>query len=215
LRSKFRILSGALVLAAMGFGPAAQAQALKVGVVDMQAALLKTKDGQKAADELKAKFGPKEDELNKRGQALAAKQDEYRKASAAMNDESKAAADRDIQAMTKNLQRDADDAKADFQSEEQRLLGGLLDKMHAILDKYGADNQFTLIVDTSVQPNNLVWASEATIITDKLVELYDKSSTPAPAPAAAKPPAARPPAAATSAPAPVRKTVPAPTPPAK
>jgi outer membrane protein len=204
-------LAAFALLAALAFGPVAQAQGVKIGVIDMQGALLGTKDGQKAAEELKGKFAPKEAEFNKRSQDLASKQDQYRKSAATMNDESKAAAERDIQLLTKNLQRDADDAKADAQAEEQRLLGGIMQKMQAVLDKYATDNQLTMIVDISTQPNNLIYADEASNITKAVMALYDKSAAVTPAPAAAKPPAARPPAA-TAAPAAPRRPSPAPAP---
>src|SRR5271165_5403796 len=105
------IMAGAAV-------PPGRAQT-RIAVADIQAALLRTKDGGKAADEIKAKFGPKEAEFNKRGQDLAAKQSQYQKAAATMSDAAKATTERDIQTAQKNLQRDADDTKADFQAEEQ------------------------------------------------------------------------------------------------
>ena len=207
-----------ITLAMLAFGLGAQAQTMKIGVVDMQGALLTTKEGQKAAEELKAKFGPKETELNKRSQELQAKQEQYKKAANTLSDAAKADADREIQTLTKNLQREADDAKADFQAEEQRLLGGIMDKMRAVLDKYAADNQLTMIVDISSQPNNLLYANEASNITKAVIALYDKGVVAAPAsqaPAAGKPPASaapapagvRPPAAATPG-----RTTPAPAP---
>ncbi len=145
MRSKF-IVVPVLAIAA---GVSALAQTQKIAVVDMQGALLQTKDGQKAAAELKTKFGPKEAEFTKRGQDLAAKQEQYRKAANTMSDDAKAAADRDMQLAQRNLQRDADDTKADFQTEENRLLGGIMNKMQAVMTKYANDNQITMIVDIS------------------------------------------------------------------
>jgi Skp family chaperone for outer membrane proteins len=171
----------------------------------MQGSLLSTAEGKKAAEELKAKFGPKEAEFNKRSQDLAAKQDQLRKGANTMSAEAKASADREIAALTKALQRDGDDTKADFQAEENRLLGGILNKMQAILTKYATDNQITMIVDVSQQPNNLLYADQSVNISAAVIALYDKSDTPAaaPAPAPAKP--AAPPASKPVAPAPAPK----------
>ena len=72
MRSKSIVMPAAALLAALTFGPGAQAQGMKIGVIDMQGALLGTKDGQKVAQELQTKFAPKEAEFNKRGQDLAA-----------------------------------------------------------------------------------------------------------------------------------------------
>jgi Skp family chaperone for outer membrane proteins len=205
LRSKPTVTSAlALILGLGAMAPGAAAQQ-KIAVIDMQGSLLSTNDGKKAAEELKAKFGPKEAEFNKRQQELAAKQDQLRKGLNTMSDDAKAALDRDIQAITKTLQRDADDTKADFQAEENRLLGGILSKMQAILTKYATDNQISMIVDVSQQPNNLLFADQSVNISAAVIALYDKaeSTLQAPAPAASKP--APPPAVKTATPAPPKK----------
>jgi outer membrane protein len=191
----------ALVLSALAQNGLAQ---MKVGVIDMQGALLSTVEGKKAAEELRAKYASKETEFNKRGQDIAAKQEQLRKGANTMSEDAKAAADRDIAALSKALQRDADDTKADFQADQNRLLGGILTKMQAILTKYATDNQLTMIVDISQQPNNLLYAAQSVNISAAVIALYDKA-----APAAAAPPApaktAAPPAVKTPAPAPAVK----------
>jgi len=185
LRVKLTILPVVALALAAGAVPRSQAQT-RIAVADIQTALLRTKDGAKAADEIKAKFGPKEAEFNKRAQDLAAKQSQYQKAAATMSDEAKASTERDIQTAQKNLQRDADDTKADFQAEEQRLLSPIMEKMRAVLNKYAAEKQLTMVVDVSQggQGNNVLFADAASNITLALVAEYDKAE---PAPAVAKP----------------------------
>ncbi len=168
------------------------AWAQNMAVVDMQGAILKTKDGQQAAAEIKAKFAPKEQEIGKRNQELVAKQTAYQKTGATMSDVARAGAERDIQAMQKALQRDTDDARADVQAEENRLLGGIMQKMQSVLQRYAGDHQYAVIIDTSQQPNNLVYADKSVNITLDVVAIYDKASSPmtnAP-PASMAPPAA-------------------------
>ena len=189
MRSNFTIAS--VFALALGLGASAQAQ--KLAVIDMQGSLLSTSDGKKAAEELKAKFGPKEAEFSKRQQDLAAKQDQLRKGANTMSEAAKASAERDIAAITKTLQRDADDTKADFQAEENRLLGGILSKMQAILTKYATDNQISMIVDVSQQPNNLLYADQAVNISAAVIALYDQAAgAPAAKPEPAKPAAPAP-----------------------
>lgn len=178
----------------------AQSAAPKIGVINMQGALMQTKDGQKASNELKAKFSPKQDEFQKRQQALQAKQEQYRRTEATMSAEAKANMERDIQDMGRTLQRDTDDTQQDFQAEENRLLSPIMNKMQQILTKYAIDNQLSMIIDASTQPNNLLYADEASNITPAIVALYDKAEQIAPAPAA--PTAAAPKPAAPAAPKP-------------
>jgi Skp family chaperone for outer membrane proteins len=178
----------------------------KVAWLDMQQALLSTNDGQNAQAELKKKFAPKEDELQKRQQELQTRQAQYQKTSNTLSDAAKAAAERDIENLGRVLQRDNEDAQQDFQIEENRILTPLLQKMQGVINKYAADNQIAIVVDASRQQNNLIYADPASDITKAIVLLYNQApAAAAPAPAVPKP--AGPPAAA-----PARPATPAPKP---
>jgi outer membrane protein len=176
----------------------------------MQKALLSTKDGEKAAAELKAKFAPKQQEFEKRQQELQAKQEQYRKTENTISEEAKATLARDIDAITKNLQRDTDDARQDVEQEQQRVLNELGQKMMQVLQKYSSDKQLTMVFDVSGQPNNILFASNTIDITRDIITMYDAAApvTPASPPAkpatssAPKPAAPKPAAPATATPAP-------------
>jgi len=200
-------LSISTAVFALTCGVASAQTAPKFGVIDMQKALLSTKDGQKAVEELKAKFSPKEQEFQKRQADLQAKQEQYRRTENTISEEAKANLARDIDAMTKNLQRDTDDARQDVDAEQQRVLNDLGQKMMAVLTKYSADKQLTMVFDLSGQPNNVLFASSTIDITSDIIKLYDAAApvTPSAPPSA---PAARPPASS-AAPAPARRPAPA------
>jgi len=138
LRSKLFIASVFAAACSMGW-----AQSPKIAVIDMQGALLQTKDGQKAAAELKTKFSPKEQELQKRNTDLQTKQEQYRKGENTLSADQKASLARDIDAIQRNLQRDAQDARQDFEEAQNKLMGGLLQKMQQVLTAYANQNQIT------------------------------------------------------------------------
>lgn len=161
--------------------PAAPAGPQKIAVIDMQSALISTKDGQKAVADLKAKYSPKDQDLQKRQQQLQAKQEEYRKTQNTINEEAKAKLERDIDALNRGLQRDVDDAKQDMDQDQQRLLQDLGGKMMQVLTKYATDNHLTMVFDVSGQPNNLLFASNTIDITRDIIGLYDKSAAVTPA----------------------------------
>jgi outer membrane protein len=185
----------------------------KIAVIDMQQALLQTKDGQKAAAELRAKFTPKEQELQKRQAELQAKQEEFRKGENTLSDDKKATLSRDIDSMTRNLQRDSEDARQDVDQEQQRVLNELGQKMMQVLQKYATDKQLTMILDVSGQPNNVLFASNTIDVTRDIIALYDQSAASlTAAPSAPKPAAATPPPAAAPTAAPRRPATPPPAP---
>jgi outer membrane protein len=208
VRSKLMLLSAALVL--ICGAASAQTAPQKFGVIDMQKALLSTKDGQKAVEDLKAKFGPKEQEFQKRQNDLQAKQDEYRRKENTLSEDAKAVLARDIDAMTKNLQRDTDDARQDVDQEQQRVLNDLGQKMMQVLTKYSAEKGLTMVFDVSGQPNNVLFAASAIDITNEIIKLYDSAPPASSVSSTAAPAAPRPTAPASSAaPRPVTPSRPA------
>jgi outer membrane protein len=204
------VVSAGLVL---GLAAMAQAQTppTKIAIINMQGAILTTKDGQKAQQELQNKFTPKKSELEKKQADLTAKQEQLRKGSATMSDEAKAQIQNDITNGQKSLQRDGEDFDAEVQQEEQKLMGDLWQKMMDVVTKYASQNGYAMVVDVSNQ-QTVIWADPSTIITAEAVKLYDqahpqaggapaaapKPATPgaaAPKPAATPPPGIRPPTA--------------------
>ncbi len=205
-RFSTQALSTLMVLLALAGGVASAQTSLKVGVIDMQKALLSTKDGEKAAAELKAKFAPKQQEFEKRQAELQAMQEKYRKTENTISEEAKAALARDIDAATKNLQRDTDDARQDLEQEQQRVLNELGQKMMQVLQKYSSEKQLTMVFDVSGQPNNILFASNTIDITRDIITLYDAAAPATPVAPSAKPttssaPAPKPPAPKPAAPA--------------
>jgi outer membrane protein len=187
LKQNFLAFS-ALVL---GVAPLAHAQgqaAAKIGIIHVQNAILSTKDGQKAANELQAKFAPKKAELDKKQNEIAALQDQLRKGSATMSDDAKNKIMRDIDSNTKALNRETEDAQADLDQEQGKLMQELGQKLMGILDKYAKDNGFSVVLDVSNPQTPVLWASNTIDITNDIVSLYDKANPPG----AASAPAARP-----------------------
>src|SRR5690348_5833135 len=78
LRS-FVVKSRQFVLPALGLAMAISASAqatTKVGVINIQSAIVSTKDGQKAANEIQGRFNPKKTELDKRQTDIGQMQDQ-------------------------------------------------------------------------------------------------------------------------------------------
>lgn len=182
------VVSAALVL---GIAALAQAQAppTKIAIINMQGAILSTKDGQKAQQELQNKFTPKKSELEKKQADLTALQEQLRKGSATMSDEAKAKIQNDITNGQKGLQRDGEDFDAEVQQEEQKLMGDLWQKMMDVVTKYATQNSYAMVVDVSNQ-QTVIWADPSTNITAEAVKLYDQAHPQTGAPVAAPKPSA-------------------------
>lgn len=175
--------------AAPGVAPA------KIAVINIQAAIVYTKEGQKAIADMQARFNPRKSVLEKRQSEIGLLQDQLKKGGATMSDAAKDKIMRDIDADTKSLNRDADDFNADMQQEQQKVMQELGQKVMSLLDQYAVQNGYAVVIDVSNQQQNPVfWAAASNVITADIVKLYDQAH---PVAAAAKPaaPAAPKPAA--------------------
>lgn len=149
----------------------------KVGVISVQGAIVGTKDGQKASQELDAKFSPKKKEFDARQSEITQLQDQYNKGATVMAEDKRQQLARDIDEKKKRLERDMQDAQESLQSEQQRLLQSLGQRMMAVIEKYAKDNGYTMILDVSNPNTPVLYASSAIDITQDIVALYDKTST--------------------------------------
>ena len=202
MRSKITILCVVTLACSLNvWGQAAPAPATgqsgpqKFAIINMQEALLSSRDGKQAVVDLKAKFAPKEQEFQKRSEDLQRKQDELRKTENTISEEKKAALAREIDSMTKGLQRDTDDAREDVNQEQQKVLNELGMKIMQVLNKYAVEKGLTMVFDVSGQPNNILFATNAIDVSREIIALYDSST-----PASIAAPASKPPSPVSSAP---------------
>ena len=190
-----------LALTMMSGVPAMAQQ--KIGVVQVQSAIIGTKEGQKAANDLETRMSPKRKELEAKQAELRTLQESLAKGGSVMAEAARAELSRKIDAKNKDYQRSLEDAQAEFQGEQDKLLNDLGAKLMAVINKYAKDNAYSLVIDVSNPQTPVMYASETIDITKEVIDLYDKNSgamvgaaKPAmsgPAPAA-KPPAQTPPA---------------------
>lgn len=191
----------ALGLGALAFGQSA-APPNRVGIIHIQNAIAQTRDGQKAAADMQAKYGPRQREIEGRQAELQQLEAQYRSTANTMSDEARQKMMRDIDQRRKQLQRNVDDAQAELQQDQDRVLQELGQKMMAVIDRYASEHGYSLILDVATTPTPVIYASNTIDITRDIVDLYDKmqgAGLAAPAAATSGAPAAapsRPPVAA-------------------
>jgi len=172
MRSSF--ISAAAILC-LALGAYAQTPT-KVGVISMQGALVGTKDGQKASQELEAKWAPKKKEMDARGAEIAQLEDQLRKGGSLMSEDKRNQMTRDIDEKKKRYERDAQDAQDELNQDQNKVLQSLAQRLYAVVEKYAKDNGYTMIIDVSSQNTPVLYASSGTDITQDIIALYDKTS---------------------------------------
>ena len=174
----------------------ASAQQGKFAVINIQGAIISTKDGQKAAAELQAQTAPKKRELEQKQNDINVLQDQLNKGSNTLSDARKNELYKSIEDKKKTLQRDVEDAQSDLEAAQQKILQQLGQKIMAVIEKYARDNGITMVVDVSNPQGSVLYASPSIDITKEIIEIYDKNSAsgsaPAPAPSTKAPGTAAP-----------------------
>jgi len=188
-----------LVLAAT-LGAQTQSPTNKIAVIAIQQAIVATKDGQKAAAELDSKAGPKKKELEQKQSDINSLQDQLSKGQNTLSESTKNDIYKNIESKKKSLQRDFEDAQAEMDQEQQKILQQLGQRMMAVIERYARDNGYTMVVDVSNPQTPILYAAPSIDITKEIIELYDKSAAQLGAPSkpgapAAGAPAPKPPAA--------------------
>jgi len=201
-----RLLGVATLAILLGVG---SAQAQKFAIIDMQKAVLATTDGKKAAKAIDDKFAPVKAQIEQLSKDIQAKQDQFTKNRATMSAAAASAAQAEIESLATALKRKQQDAQDDLEAEESKQLGSIVPKLQQVINEYAAANQIMFVLDSSANPNNLIFGDGSLNIISPVVLAYEKLSA---GPAAAAPKTA--PAATTPKPA-STTTATAPKPPAK
>lgn len=160
----------------------------KVGIINVQQAILLTNEGKRDLELLEKKFEPKRTELQTQQKEvedlkkqLAAQQDK-------LNDDARNQLVKSIDSKQKSLQRNLEDAQQDFQSQQGDIVNRIGGKLMEVIDKYAKANSYSAILDVSNPQSPVIWAAANTDVTKEIADAYNaQSNVPAPASTPAAP----------------------------
>lgn len=167
---------------------------MKVGALNMEAAITSTQEGKQAASELQTKFAPRQTELQNLQKQLQDIQTRLQTTGNTLSDEEKYRLQREAETLNRSAQRKQQEAQQDYQDAQQDLINTLGRKLMVVLDKYSKENGYAVVFDTSSQQTPVIYEAPAIDITQDIIKLYDQSypakasaATSKPASAAPKP----------------------------
>jgi len=179
----------------------------KVCVMNLQSAMLSTKEGQAAAETFRVKFAePKEKELQAKQAEITDLSDKLQRGANTMSQTAQDDMKRTIDRKSTEYKRSVEDYQFDRDEEQRKLLDDLSSKMQSVIDRFAQENGCAVFMDVTNPNSGIMWTSNASDLTRQVVEAYDKAQPSAgaakPATGAAKPPASTPvkPPATTTAP---------------
>jgi outer membrane protein len=192
----------ALAVPGMAQTPAGAAPS-KVAIIQFQAAVLATQEGQAAQAALKTKYDPRKAQLEKRQADLQAIQDKLQKGGATLAADVRSKLEADLASGSRSLKNDAEDMNSDAEQDQNKLLQAMANRLGEIVKDYSTKNGFSVVLDVGSQQSAVLWAAPTVNITEAIVKLYDEkhplktgeaakpAAPPAASPAAPKPPASK------------------------
>lgn len=169
--------------------PTALAAQVKIAIIDLDRALTQSARGQAAQQELVAYQATLQDAIEATQNQLLGVESQIQTQQRVLSDERLQELNLDRERLTRQLNRQIEDANLDMDAKRSELYSPVLSEVATVVEEYVQSEGITLVLP----PDAVVYAAADTDITDAVIALYNErqtASSPTPAPAAPEAPAA-------------------------
>jgi outer membrane protein len=204
------LASGIALSAAAQTSPAPAAAAApagpaKIALIAFRPVVGSTNEFQRDLGDLEKKFQPREAQMKALADEIESQTKQLQTQGSMLSETESASRLKAIESKKTQYQRSGEDLKKDEEQEAEEAFEGVANKVGSVMVAYAQQQGYTMILDTSLQQSQVLWADGSADISKAVLEAYNvKSGVPAPPaqPAAAAPkPAAPAPKPAGAAPA--------------
>jgi outer membrane protein len=150
----------------------------KVGIINIQGAIVASNEGRRDLEALDKKFDPKRTELQNLNKEIEDLKKQLNTQGDKMNEDTRNNLVRNLETKQKAMQRASEDAQNEYQQQQSEVAQRILQKMAPVIDKFAKDNQFSLLIDVS-QPwpqGQVLWFGANADVTKAVVDLYNAQS---------------------------------------
>jgi outer membrane protein len=161
----------AMCASTLFFSAPAPAQQMKIGVINLQRAILETGELKKAQNDLQVKYKARQDALEKLQRDLNDIQAQLQSSQGKLS----AAGEAELQAQGTKKQREGqrmtEDLQADVERDRNEILQRAGARMTEVVKKLADEKGFDMVVDTST----VIFSKPALEITNDAIAAYDKA----------------------------------------
>jgi outer membrane protein len=143
----------------------------KIGTMNLQKVLAISKTGQAVKSSVTKKFDAYQKKLRQQEESLVALKEEIEKKSSAWSEAIKTKKEREFKRRVQDLEEESQYAANDMKEFEQQQVGPILKELEAIIDKYGKEKGYSLILDTS---RGVLYQDESIDVSGDLAVELDK-----------------------------------------
>jgi outer membrane protein len=150
------------------------AQAIKIGVVDLQKLQKNSKAFQKASLGVKKKFDDMQQKLNEERNALAKLDEEFKKQSMMLSLDAQEDKKRELEKRQRHFKFMYDDFTQEMKETEMDALKKVMKELEKIVEKMGEKEGYTIILERRTV--GLLYFNNTIDLTDRVTEVYDKQN---------------------------------------
>jgi outer membrane protein len=165
---------------------AAQAQAMKIGYVDVQRAVQEVEEGKQARARLKGELDQKRANLDQKRATLEKMKSDYDKQAPVLSDDAKRKKQEELQKAFIEAQNEAGQMQEELTGKEQEAMAGISKRLLQVVAEVSDRENFTFVLDKAA----LLYAPAASDVTNEVVRRYNERfggpAKPAPKPASGK-----------------------------
>ncbi len=145
-----KILLLTLCLVLIYVAPAAAAEVLKIGFVDLPRIFSESDAGKKARADIEAIEKSKKTVIEKKVDALKEIEEEVTKQSSVLSAEAKKAKEEEMEKLQRDIQRLVAEARTELQKKENELTNAILKDVSDIVDAIGYEEEYAIIFRSEV-----------------------------------------------------------------
>lgn len=168
--ASFTLLIGLAGLPAFG----QEAGGTRIALVSIQDTITRTQEGQKRTQELREKYQPAQQQIATKQNEVGRLQKQLADGANIMSDDQTRKLQRDIQTAQRDAQRMMEDAEAEYQRDIQAFQQDIYGRVRTVIHDYMLEKGYSLILDISGQQSPVVDAKTELLITNEIIELYDR-----------------------------------------
>jgi outer membrane protein len=159
-------------LALLVVGTAAQDEAIKIGVVDLDQAISSTEEGKTAREELARKQREAEAEMAPLYERYKSLEEDLKAKKFVLSDESLFQKQLDLAEIRNQIENKTKEIEGQLKVDKFRIQEPLVSKLRTIVNETGRDEGFTLILQRGAA--GVIYTREALDITDLIIAKYNQ-----------------------------------------
>ncbi|MFN3375649.1 MAG: OmpH family outer membrane protein [Burkholderiaceae bacterium] len=170
MKSLFRPIAIAFVVAVAGAASMAHAQEFKIGFINTERVLREANTAKAASAKLEQEFSRREKELNELGNSLKAAGEKFEREAPTMSESQRATRQRQLSDQDRDFQRKRREFQEDLNVRRNEEMSAFLDRTTKAVKAMAEQEKYDLIVDQAVYIN------PKHDITDKVIKALNASS---------------------------------------